>query len=177
MPRQCSIFLLLAALSCGLFASAPARAYEEQASLDLALGYAAFTGDQAPAKNLLSADLGGGLGIADWLVLRAALGYAARFDADHASVHAGRLRFEGAYLIDVLRWVPFFGLGGGLWALGEPSGLTLSPAGHLLFGVDYLATRSWTLGCDVRTGILWEHRQTAPFTEVQLRISRMFELF
>jgi hypothetical protein len=177
MSRQRSAFTVLAALLGGLYSGAPARAYEEQISADLALGYAALAANDRLASQLLAVDLGAAVGMADWLLIRAALGYASLFDKQHDLAHAGRVRLEGAYLLDILQWVPFFGVGGGLWALDGPSGLALRPAGHLWVGIDYLATRRWTLGCDVRTGILWARGDVASFTEGQLRISRMFEMF
>jgi hypothetical protein len=177
MSRQRSAFTLLAALLGGLFTRTPARAYEEQVSVDLALGYAGIVDPEPVPSQLLAVDLGAAVGVADWLVVRSALGYGLLFDREHELAQAGRLRLEGAYLLDVLQWVPFFGLGGGLWALEERSGLAVRPAGHLWAGVDYLATRRWTVGVDVRIGFLWMHGERVSFTEGQLRISRMFDVF
>lgn len=177
MSRQRSAFTLLVALSGGLVPGAGARAYEEQVSVDLALGYAGLVNPEPLPTQLLAADVGAAVGIADWLVVRSAVGYALLFERDHELSQAARLRLEGAYLLDVLQWVPFFGVGGGLWVVGEPGGLAIRPAGHLWFGVDYLAARAWTVGCDVRSGLLWMRGESVSFTEGQLRISRMFDVF
>jgi hypothetical protein len=176
MSRQRSAFSLLAALLGGLFAHSTARAYEEQVSVDLALGYAGIVDPEPLPSQLASLDLSAAVGIADWLVVRSALGYGLLFDGDHELAQAGRLRLEGAYLLDVLQWVPFFGLGGGLWVIERGSGLEARPAGHLWVGVDYLATRHWSFGCDIRVGLLWRG-ESVSFTEGQLRISRMFDVF
>ena len=61
-------------------------------------------------------------------VLRAAGGYAPMLDSDEI-VHAGRARVELAYIVDILRWVPFFGLGGSLWLYND-LGVTVRPAWH-----------------------------------------------
>jgi hypothetical protein len=122
-------------------------------------------------------DLSAAVGVMDFLVVRSAVGYGLLFDGESELAQAARLRLEGAYLLDVVQWVPFFGLGGGLWALEEQSGWAVRPAGHLWVGVDYLATRRWTVGCDVRVGLLWMLGESVSFTEGQLRISRMFDVF
>lgn len=153
-----------------------ARAYEEQLAVDVALGYGALAANGTLPGNLMSLDVGAAVGMSDWLVARSAFGYGALL-GDGEVLNVGRGRLELAYLLDVLQWVPFFGVGGGLWALQGPSGLGLRPTGHLWFGVDYLATREWTLGVDVRTGVLWQRGDVVSFTEGQLRFSRMFELF
>lgn len=179
MSRQRCAFSVLAALLAGLFARSPARAYDDQVSVDLALGYAALVDVEPLPSNQMSVDVGAGVGVADWLVMRTALGYGLLFDAQHEQKQAVRFRLEGGYLIDVLQWVPFFGLGGGLWALEGKgnSGFAMRPTGHLWAGVDYLATRRWTVGCDLRFGMVWLHDDNRSFTEGQLRISRVFDVF
>jgi hypothetical protein len=166
-----------------------ARAYEEQLGLDLALGYARITHSEtlspemltpsaALPSNLAALDLGVALGVSDWLVLRGALGYGLLLEQQVKTRQLGRVRIEGAYLIDIVQWVPFLGLGTGLWLLEDPSGGVL-PRGdaHLVFGLDYLATRAWTVGLDVRVGFLMGGGQVFNATEGQLRLTRMFELF
>jgi hypothetical protein len=95
-----------------------------------------------------------------------------------ATRQLGRIRIEGAYLVDIVEWVPFLGLGTGLWLIEDPAGGVL-PRGdaHVVFGLDYLATRSWTVGLDVRTGFLVGGGQVFSVTEGQLRLTRMFDLF
>jgi hypothetical protein len=169
-----AFFVVLLAALCS--ESRTARAYEEQLAVDVALGYGALAANDALPNNLVSLDVGAAVGMSDWLVARTAFGYGALVGEGEV-LNLGRGRLEVAYLLDILQWVPFFGAGGGLWMLQGPSGLGLRPTGHLWFGVDYLATREWTLGVDVRTGVLWQRGDVVSFTEGQLRFSRMFELF
>ena len=58
--------------------------------------------------------------------------------------HLGRLRVEALYLLDVLKVVPFLGLGASLTNNPDDSApLPVRVGGHLVFGVDYLVSRSW----------------------------------
>jgi hypothetical protein len=185
MQRQFSVFAgvsardvsMLLALGLWLCATSPARAYEEQASLDLALGYAAIVEAAELQPHLGSADLGVSLGIRDFLVLRGALGYGLLLERKQKTQQAARARVELAYLIDVLRWVPFFGLGIGVWGVQRAAGFTFYPAGHGVLGLDWLVTRSWTLGVDVRLGMLLEAGKLRSWNEGQLRLGYMFDLF
>jgi hypothetical protein len=159
-----------------------AHAYEEQASLDTALGYALVVDDDVSAQGA-SAELGASVGLSDTYVARATLGYAGlreSTDAGRSVQHLGRLRVEALYLLDVLKVVPFFGLGASLTNNPHDSGplLPVRIGGQLVFGFDYLASRSWTLGLDVRAALLFEgNGQLLNTTDVALRVSRMFETF
>jgi len=170
------VTLVVCLLSC-----ASARAYDEQASLDLGLGYALTVDDGVSAQGA-SVDVGASLGLSDAVVVRALLGYAAlvepRDDGRDVS-HLGRLRVEGLYLLDVLKFVPFFGLGAALTNNpNQAAPLPVRPGVHLLFGVDYLTSRSWIVGLDVRSALLFEgDGQWLNATDVALRVSRMFETF
>jgi hypothetical protein len=152
----------------------PALAYEEQASLDVAAGAGLLPASTLPPWTA-SLDVGAALGLSDMFVLRGAVGYANLFEAERRT-HAGRARAELAYLIDVLRYVPYFGVGGSAWLLDD-SGLALRASGHVLFGLDFLYDRNWTIGVDLRTGIFWEPAGLSSMSEAQVRLSRMFDLF
>lgn len=189
MRRQFSVFARAFTLSCScvastvlgialwLSATSSALAYEEQASLDLALGYAGVVKGVELHPQLGSVDIGGSLGIRDFLVLRGALGYGFLLERKEKTQQAGRARLELAYLVDVLRWVPFFGLGIGVWGVQRAGELSFYPTGHALLGLDWLVARSWTLGVDVRLGMLLERRELRSWNEGQLRLGYMFELF
>lgn len=185
MQRQFSMFArgfarattLLFALLLGLLGTTKARAYEQQASLDLALGYANVVHSPTLRPNLGAFDVSGAIGISDFLVLRAAAGYAFLAEHSEKTQQAGRGRLELAYLIDVLQWVPFVGIGGGVWGVKERSELRFYPTGHVLFGLDYLLTRRLSLGIDVRIGMLSESDKFVSWNEGQLRTSFMFDLF
>ncbi|HEX6243810.1 MAG TPA: hypothetical protein VFZ61_23005 [Polyangiales bacterium] len=166
-----------------------ARAYEEQLGLELAVGYAnlgynetlsskGLTTQTILPANLAALDVGVSVGLGEWAVLRGALGYGALLEDPLKTRQVGRFRLEAAYLIDIVQWVPFLGLGGGLWLVQDPgAGVDPRADGHIVFGIDYLATRAWTVGLDVRTGFLWGDGRAFNVTEGQLRLSRMFELF
>lgn len=178
MSRVCTRFVAttVALLLTSVLVSVSAvKAYDDQASIDVAAGYShvpAGTGLPSPGA-LLS--LGGGYGLGDMFVLRGSLGYALHLDADQrASV--GRARVEMAYALDVLSVVPFFGLGGGAY-LYDVDGVTVAPSGHALAGLDVLLTREWNMGLDLRMGFLLTSTDTFAVTEAELRLSRMFELF
>lgn len=171
---------IVAAVAC-LLTSSGARAYDEQASLDLALGYALTVDDGASAQGA-SVDVGASLGLSDAVVARAMLGYATLVEPRYGErdiAHLGRLRVEGLYLLDVLQVVPFFGLGVTLTNNpNDTASLPLRPGAHLLLGVDYLVSRSWLVGLDVRTAILFVgDGQRLNATDIALRVSRTFETF
>lgn len=180
MARHCKSFCTLAAIAWGLvltLGSGVARAYDEQASIDMALGYALLA-DESPSLHGAALDLGASVGLSEAIVARSTLGYAAYVDR-HDIAQLGRLRLEGIYLLDVLRFVPFVGLGATLTTNPDASArLPLRVGGHVVLGVDYLLSRSWTLGLDVRSALLVEGRgERLNATDVSLRISRMFETF
>lgn len=174
MVRHRKTFGLALAIVCAFVSARPAHAYEEQASLDFTAGALFVPGAKLPGAGGELA-LGGALGISDMFVARALFGYAALFEAGEVT-NLGRARVEAAYLVDVLQVVPFFGLGASLWLYRE-GGFQARPGGHVLVGLDYLWSRSWTLGLDVRVGVLFEPGKVSNATDVQLRISRMFDLF
>lgn len=177
MARFRKAFWLGIALTSGLVTSASARAYEDQASLDLALGYTLLLDSETLPNQGVALDLGGAFGISDVAVVRGLAGYAPLFDGAGIA-HAGRLRLEALYLVDVLQFVPFFGLGANLLLAGDRADtLLLRPGGHIVLGADYLLSRSLTIGLDVRTGVSLERGEVMNGTDVSLRVSRMFETF
>jgi len=177
MARHRRVFSVLVAAAWQLLSSQRARAYEEQASFDMSAGYVSVVDSAHLPAQGTALDLGAALGISDIAVLRGLLGYAL-LPEGRATAHVGRLRVEALYLVDVLQFVPFFGLGAGLFVARQgDSGVDFLPAGQLVFGADYLLSRSWTLGLDVRTGALLERGEVRSTSDVSLRLSRMFETF
>lgn len=157
-----------------LLAVSNARAYDDQASVDLAVGYVHMAPSGPLPQPGTELTLGAGYGLGDMFVLRGSLGYGLQVDsARRASV--GRGRVEVAYLLDVLSVVPFFGGGASAWLFKDES-VTIAPGGHLLVGMDLLLTREWNAGLDVRIGMLAESRDVFSTTEAQLRLTRMFDL-
>jgi len=184
MARHCKAFPTGVALLAGLITvcacvwSERALAYEDQASLDLAVGGTVTAGAETLARGGPEISAGGALGLSDLFVLRAQLGYSPLFGSGRVQ-QVGRARVEAAYLLDVLKVVPFVGLGVNLWLYRstENDSFQARPGGHLLVGLDYLWSRSWTVGLDVRVGMVFEPGHVASATEAQLRLSRMFDLF
>ncbi|HEY6879769.1 MAG TPA: hypothetical protein VI299_17195 [Polyangiales bacterium] len=154
-----------------------ARAYDEQWSLDGALGYALLVRDDWPTRQGAGVDLGASIGLGDTVVMRGSLGYALLSDGSRRE-QIGRLRAEGIYLLDVLQLVPFLGAGVTLTtAQHSDAQVPLRPGVHLVLGLDYLWSRTWTLGLDVRSGVLFEAGHPLNATDVSLRMSRTFEMF
>jgi hypothetical protein len=176
MGRDFKAFPWALALVCGFGWVRSARAYEEQASLDGAAGVAIVPHAETLSPVGTELSLGGTLGVSDMFLARAQLGYAALFDNGSAQ-HVGRARAEFAYLLDVLQVVPFFGVGANLWLYEADDAVRARPGVHLLVGVDYLWSRAWTFGLDVRPGLVLEPDRVTSSTEIQLRVSRMFDLF
>jgi hypothetical protein len=177
MPRLCTRFFAVhsALFALALLTVSNAHAYDNQASADLGLGYA-HLGPHAPIPGSGSSlSLGAGYGLGDMFTLRASLGYGLHTgDGQKASV--GIARTEVAYMLDVLQVVPFFGAGASAWMFKDGKDTAIAPAAHLLLGMDYLITREWTAGVDVRIGMLASGRDIYNTIEAQLRLSRMFDL-
>ncbi|MFT3921767.1 MAG: hypothetical protein QM778_04470 [Myxococcales bacterium] len=181
MARHCKAFRIGSALVVALWCcawSGSARAYEDQASLDLAVGGALTAGAETLARGGPEVSAGGALGLSDLFFLRAQGGYLPLF-GDGKAQQVGRVRLEAAYLLDVLRVVPFFGVGANLWLYRSKldDAFEARPGAHILLGLDYLWSRSWSVGLDVRIGIILEPGNVASANEAQLRCSRMFDLF
>lgn len=176
MARYRTAFASLLALAMGSLLAPAAHAYEEQASLDVALGYALLLDSDVLPQQGASLEVGGAVGISDIALVRGALAYAPLFDGAHSS-QAGRLRVEAIYLLDVLRLVPFLGLGANVLLADGGGSARVLPGGHVVFGLDYLVSRTWTLGLDIRQGLLLERGEGRSTTEGALRLSRMFELY
>jgi len=180
MPRHCTRFsaalagLLWFVPSLTWLGTVSARAYDDQASLDLAAGYVHLA-DGGPVPSMgADLSLGGSYGLGDMFVARASIGYGLQI-SNATSSSIGRARAEVAYLLDVLTVVPFFGVGASAW-LFQGAGLEVAPAGHGLIGADVLVTREWNVGIDIRLGLLLHSGDTFSLFESQLRLSRMFDL-
>ncbi len=181
MPRLCTRFpAALATLhafchALALFVPGAAHAYADQASLDLAAGYVHV--DAVTPLPSAGADLtvGGSYGLGDMFLLRAHVGYGLQA-ARSRQVSVVGARTEIVYLLDVVSVVPFFGVGAGVWVY-DARGAQLAPIGHGITGADWLLTREWTLGVDLRFGLLLASREVSPLFASQLRCSRVFDLF
>ena len=177
MARHCKRFCLLFGAAWLLWGHAAARAYDEQASLDMGLGYAALGGAGYRWRQGPAAEFGAAIGLSEHTVLRGNLGYVTLLRQHHVEP-TGRLRIEGLYQLDVLRVVPFFGIGATATTAQESAArVPLRAGGHLVLGIDYLLTRSWVFGIDLRSALLFEGAQRLSASDLTLRLSRMFETF
>ena len=139
----------LLALLCWAALPAPARAYEDQVLLGLDIGYArALANDDLPANGLLSG-LSVDIGIGDAWAIRCRAAYA--FHPGGRPLHLGLAGAEVVYLLDILELVPFFGLGvDGILTQREDDGTGVDLALHAVLGLDWLVTREWVVGLDIR---------------------------
>lgn len=133
---------------CGLCFARPAYAYEDKATVELGVGYSGIPGDNSlPTHGLQIAALGS-WGFAGPWTLRGQLSYSDHFDP--APLHVATATAEVLYALDIVRFVPFFGLGvSGLLSVrsgqrGGDFGLTA------VLGADFLATPKWLVGLDLR---------------------------
>jgi hypothetical protein len=89
---------------------------------------------------------------------------------DHASIGAG-------YVIDILRWVPYIGVQGGLYHLSGgtlPESLFL-PGLSVNAGLDYEISRSFAVGVGARQHFMLSKRETYPsYTMFVLRLEYMW---
>jgi hypothetical protein len=181
MPCHCTRFAALTGivLSCvfSVLCALPRRAfaYGEQAELHLAAGYLGAVNATPISSTGAALDLGFGIGLNDMFMTRAALGYGATLDNARV-LSLGRAGVEVLYLVDVLQIVPFFGLGVGAW-LFDDDALTVAPHAFGTVGLDYLATRTWLFGVDIRLGMLLFEDSLRATTQAQIRCSRTFDLF
>lgn len=89
---------------------------------------------------------------------------------DHAAAGVG-------YVLDILRWVPYFGvLAGGYYLSGGtlPDSLFL-PGVELAVGLDYQLSRSWAVGVAGREHLMVTKLSTYPsYTTVLMRLEYMW---
>ncbi|MEM7605894.1 MAG: hypothetical protein AAF411_11110 [Myxococcota bacterium] len=139
------------ALALGLVSPGRAMAYEEQYSLDVELGFGAIFEDAQPAAGAYA-----GAGFAIGLNNAWSLRVLGRYDLHPASdpLHIVTGGAEVYYLLDILKFVPFFGLGVDGFLLARDGDFRGDFGFHALVGIDWLISRSINLGLDIRAHIL-----------------------
>lgn len=175
------------ALSClaafGLaLTSAPgvSHAYEGRATLGLDLGYGlvAITDTDLPQHGVV-AGISGGIGLGDQFAVNARAAYALH-PSDADLLHVGILGVEGVYLVDIVQIVPFFGVGLDGLVTGYQGTAGLELGLHAVVGADYLLSREWIIGLDIRPYFLpvtvAEGRLEPVYVVANLRLSYLFEL-
>ncbi|HKP55567.1 MAG TPA: hypothetical protein VJV78_02540 [Polyangiales bacterium] len=153
----------------------PARAYEDQTSLDAELSYGHAVSDAMP-PNGMALGLGASLGLSNVFSVRGQL---------TCALHPGEPRFttlllasaELLYLIDVFEIVPYFGLGVdgvGTLASGRDFGADLGL--HPVLGFDWLLSREVALGVAIRPVFLMTALDDDPlYFKAGVTFSYLFE--
>jgi hypothetical protein len=137
-------------LSC--VAASPAAAYEDKLTLGAGAGYALAPASGVAAHGVaFDAHAGLGLGV-EWQ-LRGGLTYA-HHPAPGAAVHLGLARAELVYLVDIVEFVPFGGLGIGARLVHSGGDSALDFAAHAVLGVAYWISFDALLSLDVRAHVL-----------------------
>ncbi|MFW6066755.1 MAG: hypothetical protein ACOC97_00335 [Myxococcota bacterium] len=149
-----------------------ARAYEDQVTLGLDAGYALALGDGT--AHGVTAGLEASIGLGDVLSLRGRLGYGHHPGGDglHVAVAGGEL----LYVLDVLEWVPYFGLGADAF-MTVASGDARGDLGlHAVVGLEWLGSRDWLVGLDIRPYLLPLAFDEDPLDPVYLSITLRYSL-
>ena len=146
----------LAALLAVLPSSA--RAYEDQATLGLAVGYAGIPGSDSVPRNGVDIGLSAGGGFGDAWSIQGLLSYSVFPNA--RALHLGMAGVETVYALDIVRFVPLLGAGlDGLLTVREQR-TRGDFALHFLVGFDYLINSRWLVGADVRGYWVATHAQS-----------------
>ena len=136
--------------SVALTASFPATAwaYEDQATLGLAVGYAGIPRSDTLPRNGVDMAFSAGGGIGDAWSIQGVLAY--NVFPDEQPLHVGMAGLETVYALDIVRFVPLIGFGvDGLLTVRDRR--TWGDfALHVLLGVDFLINERWLVGADAR---------------------------
>ncbi len=162
-------------------APSPAAAYEDQATLFVDLGYASALGNDALSTHGVIGGLGGSWGLNDAWTLRGRLAWAGH----PRDLQVGLVSVEVFYTLDILELVPFAGLGvDGIASLSDDgTGTTFRPsfAVHAVVGLDWLISRRFILGLDVRPHLLplgfGDDALPPIYLSATLRLSIVFERY
>jgi hypothetical protein len=124
------------------------RAYEEAATVGVAVGYAGMPQATTLPKNGVDFALSAGGGIGDAWSIQGFLGHNVYFD--ERPLHLSMAGLETVYALDIVRFVPLIGFGlDGLLSVRDRN-----PRGdfalHVLLGLDFLINPRWIVGADVR---------------------------
>ncbi len=172
IPTLASI--VLAAWLC----TSTARAYEDQAGISADLTYGRVVPDSSRPNGLLLGATGS-IGLDDiWTArLRLAYGFHPGTDAAPSAIQVGLLSAELLYLFDILEWVPYIGPGADAMTVYDSGSLGAEAGGHIVVGIDWLATRELVVGGDVRLLTLLSDLDQRPFyMAFTLSIGWLFEL-
>ena len=138
---------LAAVAAVGVLLASPtrARAYEQELSLGLEAGFAHALGPDLPGARF---GFHGSYGIDDTWTVAAQLGYS--FHPTDAPLHVGEAALELLYVIDVVRVVPYFGIGASYFGTLRDGEIGGEGGAHIVGGAHYYLSREWAVGLDVR---------------------------
>lgn len=170
----------VATLGClALLAALPAsaRAYEDQATLGLAVGYAGMPQSDTLPRNGIDVALSAGGGIGDAWSIQGLLSYNAYLG--DGTLHMSMAGLETVYALDIVRFVPLVGFGlDGILSVRERA-TRGDFALHALLGVDFLINPRWIIGADAR-GFWVATNASSPLSPfvvtAALRVSVRFDL-
>lgn len=166
------VFIVLSACS-----PETARAYEDQATVGVAVGYVGLSERDGLPQNGLHLALSASGGFGDAWSIQGFLGY--DFFPDARPLHMGMAGLETVYALDIVRFVPLIGLGlDGLLSVRDRS-TRGDFALHGLLGFDFLIDRRWTIGADARGFWVATHANSllGPFiVTAALRAGMRFDL-
>jgi hypothetical protein len=174
-----TLVALLLTLASWVASSAPVQAYEDQGTLGLEAGYGVvvITDTTLPQHGaLFGLELSIGLG--DQFAVRAHADYGFH-PGETDDMHVGLFGVEGLYLVDIVRVVPYFGIGiDGIATFYQDEG-GLELGFHVIVGLEYLLSRDWLIGLDVRPHFLpitlAEGRTDPVYISTNLRVSWLFD--
>jgi hypothetical protein len=155
-----------------------ARAYEDQLTLGVDLGYALATTDGPQGPHGFTFGLEASVGLGDLFSLRGRIGYSQHPVGE--VLHVGSAGLEVIYLLDVMEWVPYFGVGADAFVFASVDGHRFDPGLHAVVGIEWLASRKWLMGLDLRPYVLplaFRHEPLNPvYFTMTLRLSLIFDL-
>lgn len=170
LGRMRTVYLgALAILFCPLWATS-AFAYEDQASLDINVGYGYASKTAIPNDNIF-AGISGSYGLGDTWTTRAAVSYSHSLSG--ATMNSILGLGELYYMLDVLAVVPYGGLGIDVWGRFLSKDSNATAGAHAVIGLDYLPTNHLALGVVVRP--TWFLDGTVLVTSVA-QVSFLFDL-
>lgn len=152
---------------CALLAP-NARAFENQWHVGTGANGMSFSGAASHFMPALS--LHGAYGLSDVFDLRAETALALPLSGATSGSALGLAELVFAYKVDIIEWIPWVGIGGGVF--GATKGLqgaerdALQPASSLWVGMDYAFSREWGLG-----GVFAMHSWFADATRANLRLA------
>ncbi|MBX3263872.1 MAG: outer membrane beta-barrel protein [Labilithrix sp.] len=187
IAKRAGGLLAAAAFAGGLLSAPDARAIERQHHVGVAPAIGSLRVD---GKSTASTGIGGALhyayGLSDqWNLSVEASSVVVAANQKQDSLESPRNRpatvDHGAlgvhYVIDILRWVPYIGLNGGVYRLagGTLDSALILPGLSIGAGVDYQLNRRFAVGLGVRQHLMISKMDTYPsYTTALLRFEYMW---